>query len=197
MNEFPSQISPKVFFISAASFTFFFDLESFIPGRWWHGLLTKDMMLDSQKHEKQQLWAHSDADEWRKTEKSVNVYHDLVISWKVSLPLASTRVQYVQWVRKRGSTHSALQKAIFQMSPGFSMAVIFFPQFNTKSVFDTIPEVDTDSLLESDLLKEPENVWKVRLQFETSLSILYLKYQDTWSPSTSRDRINGTEALFS
>ena len=83
------------------------------------------------------------------------------------------------------------------MSPGFSIAVIFFPQFNTKSVFDTIPEVDTDSLLESDLLKEPENVWKVRLQFEMSLSILYLKYQDTWSPSTSRDRIKGTEALFS
>ena len=34
----------------------------------------------------------------------------------------------------------------------------FFPQFNTKSVFDTIPEVSTDCLLESDLLKEPENV---------------------------------------
>lgn len=64
----------------------------------------------------------------------------------------------MQRVRKRGSTYSALQKAIFHMSPGFSIAIIFFPQFNTKSVFDTIPEVDTDSLLESDLLKEPENV---------------------------------------
>lgn len=153
-------------------------------------------MIPRNKKNKQ-LWAHSDADEWRGTEKSVNVYHDLVISWKPSLPLASTRGQYVQQVRKCGSTHSALQKAIFHRSPGFSIAVIFFPQFNTKLVFDTIPEVDTDSLLESDLLKKPENLWKVRLQFETSLSILYLKYQDTWSPSISRDRIKGTEAFFS
>lgn len=127
MNVFPSQISPRIFYSSAASFKFFFDLESFISGRWWHGLLTKTWCLIPRNMKNKQLWAHGDADEWRGTENSVNVYHDLMISWKASLPLDSTRGPYVQRVRKRGSTHSDLQKAIFYMSPGFSIAVIFFP----------------------------------------------------------------------
>lgn len=54
------------------------------------------------------------------------------------------------------------------MSPGSSLAVFLPPfQFNTKPVvFDMAPEIDTDCLLERELLEEQKKKpWKVRVWF--------------------------------
>lgn len=132
-------------------------------------------------------------------EKSLNVYHDLMISWKPSLPFASTSSRYVQRVRKCGSTHSALQKATLKMSPGSTMAVywvFFFPV--SYWVYGVWRNSWSNHRLFIGKLSIERN-WKSlkgeSLVLETILSILYLKYQDIWSPRTSRDRIKGTETL--
>lgn len=173
MNEFPSQISPRIFFISAASFKFFFDLESFIPGRWWHGLLTKDMMLDSQKHEKQTALGTR----WRRwMERNGEIceclpwFNDLL----KTIPASCLNQRLICAASEKAWKHTQCSiKGNISHEPRILHSCYFSPQFNTKSVFDTIPEVDTDCLLESDLLKEPENVWKVRLQFERLLFPYY------------------------
>lgn len=165
MNDLPAQISPRFFLISLASFKFFFDLE-------FHFWAVMTLPIN-QRHDawfpeawKTQSFEHAVMQmSGEKREKSVTVYHNLAISWQPSLLFASTSSHYVQRVRKCRRTQCSTKGEILNEPRIFPSCFSPF-QFNPKPmVFDMIPEIDTHCLLETYLLKEPENVWKVGVGF--------------------------------
>lgn len=109
-----------------------------------------------------QLWAHRDADEWRgagKVFECLPRFNDLlktIPSFRLNQQPVCSKSEKV-WKHTQCSTKGNTENEP-RIHHGCLLGFFFF-QFHTESmVFDAIPEVITDCLLESYLLKETEKV---------------------------------------